>query len=432
MAAVKVTKRPGRKHYYARIDGRYVSTGHTDQRIAVQAATRMATVGVEAFRQGKRTLSENLSDLVENHLDHLINDEGRGGPEHIRKKRIHLMKPVEAGVFRKLKDIQKKPFMSWLDSLACGPKTRNEYQTSWNVFFDWLVYEDRIDQNPIKGRIRRARVRPEDRTPRRDLTLEDLRRLSSVAPKRELLYLTAATTGARFNELKQLHWSQVHEAGPDPFIALLARTTKNKKARDQFITRELAGLLAEARVKARGDRVFPKMPSHHTINKDLETAGIPKMTDDGVACFHSLRHAFTTIIARETQDPRIAQRLADHADISTTQKYMHTEATERADVMRRFPSLRATGRATGVVQSGLFVSDEGATSPSFSGIQVSEKETLSPDVSEPFVRCPSMEPGGIEPYQNRPWRTRQTVRAQKSAQMGRTHSGVNCRKRGPR
>lgn len=406
MASPLVTKRPGRKHYFARIDGRYVSTGQTEQRAAMDVARRMQTVGVNAYRQGKRSLSDGLPELIEEHLEFLESVEGRGA-EHLRKKRTQLTAPVAAGVFRKLKDVTKQSCEEWLDSLSCGPKTRNEYQTAWNVFLDWLVHKDRLDTNPIKDRIRRARVKPEHRQKRRGLTLDEVSALLSVAGRRELLYLTAIGTGARLGELRQLLWSDVHEAATDPHVVLRAETTKNRKGRTQSISAELAGSLAAARPSATSPRVFRRMPSHHTVEKDLKAAGIDKRTEEGVVSFHSLRHTFTTIVARQTKDPRLAQRLADHADITTTQRYLHTERDERAAVMREFPTLRATWRATHVVQTGLSTTKPDSTSLSLSGAQVPENGALSPHVSEHDVRCLQMEPGGIEPPSFR-WISAQT------------------------
>lgn len=143
--------------------------------------------------------------------------------------------------------------------------------------------------------------------------------------------------------------------------------------------------------------MFPTMPSHHTVQKDLDAAGIEKRTDEGVACFHSLRHTFTTIIARQTGDPRLAQRLADHADITTTQRYLHTERSEHAEVMKAFPVLRATRRATPMVQIGSDQSLNGSACSNESRAQASEGEELRPNEPEPVVRRLEMEPGGIEP-----------------------------------
>lgn len=209
--------------------------------------------------------------------------------------------------------------------------------------------------------------------------------------------MTAATTGARFNKLKQLLWADVHEADAEPHIVLRAATTKNRKGRTQHITAELASALARARPRAMTPRVFRRMPSHHTIDKDIRSAGIAKRTDDGIAYFHSLRHTFTTMIARQTGDARLAQRMANHADITTTQRYMHTERQEHAAVMQAFPPLRATRRASGVVQNGPNVPVTVSTSPLENIVQVSGSEGFGLFVSNHDVRCLEMEPGGIEP-----------------------------------
>ena len=396
MGRVTVTRRPGRSHYYTRIDGKYVSTGQVDQRAAIDAATRMRVVGIEAYRNGKRTLSTELPELIEEHLKFLAERDGRDR-EHIRKKQTQLTKPIQDGVFRKLRDVGKRSFEPWLNRLPCGPKTRNEYLTAWNVFLDWLVYEDRLDQNPLKGRIRRAKAPRHARRSRRALTLDETRRLSSVAGRHELLYLTAIGTGARRNELRQLLWSDVHETRPGAHIALRPETTKNGKGRILHLSPELAAEFKAARDLTKSERVFPQMPSHHTVDKHLALAGIAKHTEDGIACFHSLRHTFTTMIAKLTQDVRVASRMADHADITTTQLYLHTERGELAAVMAEFPELRATRRATVVVQAGHSPSIEERSSPSLTEAQMASVEALGPVVSEQVVRGLSMEPGGIEP-----------------------------------
>lgn len=393
---VTVTKRPGRKHYYAWIEGRYVSTGQTDQRVAMQVAARMEAVGVQAYRQGKRTLRNKLPELIEDHLTDLRERDGRDD-DHIRKKRMQLMRPVTDGVFRSLKDVKKRPFEQWLNTLECGPKTRSEYLTAWNVFLDWLVYEDRLDENSIKGRIRRPRITREARHTRRALTLDELGRLLEVSAPHDVLYLTAATTGARFKELKLLQWADVHEDDATPHIVLRPETTKNRKGRKPCISAELADALREARTRAKSPLVFRRMPSHHTVDKHIEAAGIAKRTEEGVACFHSLRHTFTTIIARQTGDARLAQRMADHADITTTQRYLHTEREEHAAVMRHFPTLRATGRATPVVQTGDIRSLEVPPCPDSESAVSPSVEGIWPDESEQVVRCLEVEPGGIEP-----------------------------------
>jgi integrase len=391
-----VTKRPGRKAYYAWLEGRYVSTGETDQREAVRIAGLMERIGVDAYRQGQRTLRDTLPELIEDHLASLRERDGRDR-EHIRKKRTQLIAPVDGGTFRTLADVKPRAFRRWLDGLTCGPKTKTEYLTAWNVFLDWLVYEERLDENPIKDRVRRPRVTKDDRQERRALTEDELRRLLEVSGPRSLLYEVAAVTGARRKELELLKWADVHEDGETPHLVLRAETTKNGKGRIQCLTPETAAALAERRERAKSERVFGTMPSHHTVRRDFDAAGIEHQTDGGTASFHSLRHTAATRATRATQDARIAQRLAGHAHITTTQRYLHADLEEQAAVMRMLPSLRATGRATGVVETGPKVSQREPSRRSGNGPQVPENGAFRPDVSQADVRSLEVEPGGIEP-----------------------------------
>jgi len=396
-----VFKRTGRKNYYATINGRVVSTGKSDQYSAQQVARQMKEVGFEAYMQGKRALGVYLYELIESHLVCLEETDGRG-KKHLQKKRMQLMLPVEEGVFSKLKDVSKRTFEPWWSSLDCGPKTRNEYMTAWNVFLDWLVYEDKLVENPIRGKIRRARVTEKDKIPRRALTVNELKALFSVAGRHELLYLVAFVTGSRLGELEQLLWSDVNEDEPEPYIQLRAETTKNGKSRVQYLTIEAAGMLKHARALGWSDRVFAQMPSRHTVNKHLKLAGIPKLTNEGRACFHSLRHSFTTTIARMTKDARLAQRMADHADITTTQGYLHTEQSEHAAVMREFPTVgrdteRAVKRAVVGGKWGQNESNDGPVKSIVDHRQMSGNEPFRLAEYGRVQSSPRMEPGGIEP-----------------------------------
>ena len=403
MTNPSVYNREGRRNLYTSIEGHVVSTGCIDQYSAVLVAKQMKEVGLAAYRQGNRTLGDYLYDLIESHLQYLKEVDGRKH-EHTRKKRTHLMMPVEAGIFHKLKDVRKQSFEAWWNTLTCGEKTRGEYMTSWNVFLDWLVYEGKLIENPIKGKIRRARIKRTDKIPRRAFTEDEVRNLLAVAGVHELRYLIAYVTGIRFGELKQLLWSDVFETATEPHIKLRSETTKNGKARKQYLTREAAAMLAETRAQANTNSVFPTLLSNYMINKHIKLAGIPKMTEEGRACFHSLRHTFTTNIARMTGDVRLAQSMADHADITTTQGYLHTEQREHIHAMSKYPSVRsqlvpgrAVKRAVVTDQSSLSVSKRVPTLSNENGTQMTTDESLSAVKSNPVQGWVETERGGFEP-----------------------------------
>lgn len=393
---ISIKKLSGRRNYSTFIDGRYVSTGESEQRAALKVAEHIHAVGAQAFRAGKRKLRDDLRSLIEEHLAQLRAMDNRDD-EHIRKKRYQLMRPVEGGSFCRLRDVNKSAMNTWLDALGCSAKTKNEYLTAWNVFLDWLVYEDHLTVNPIKGRVRRRRGKKTEQTRRRAFTLDELRRLIGVSSKRSLLYHAAAGTGARLGELGQLRWDDVDETAPQPSIRLRDSTTKNGRERRQYLPPDLAERFAGARHDARTQRVFPTLPSRHTIERDLRRAEIEKETPEGRVSFHCLRHTYTTLIAKLSRDVRLAQAAADHANIQTTQRYLHAQEDELSEVASRFPSLRATRRATPLVQTCPIEGQGEETGAAPTNAESVDAEAVRPTKGQRVQVGPEVEPGGIEP-----------------------------------
>lgn len=102
-----------------------------------------------------------------------------------------------------------------------------------------------------------------------------------------------------------------------------------------------------------------------------------------------------------TKDARLAQRMADHADITTTQGYLHTEQSEHAEVMRGFPTVgrdaeRAVKRAVVGGKWGQNESIEVLSKSNENGTQMTMNESLSAVKSYRVQGREIMEPGGIE------------------------------------
>jgi len=73
------------------------------------------------------------------------------------------------------------------------------------------------------------------------------------------------------------------------------------------------------------------------LRVDLEAAGVPFKTRDGVLDFHALRHSYITSLSQCGVSPKRAQELARHSDINLTMNfYTHLKLEEVAAV-------RATG-----------------------------------------------------------------------------------------
>ncbi len=87
------------------------------------------------------------------------------------------------------------------------------------------------------------------------------------------------------------------------------------------------------------------------LRTDLNSAGIPYVTDDGIADFHSLRHTFISNLVAGGVHPKLAQQLARHSTITLTMdRYSHVGLLDMNAALESLPtftsesqSLRATG-----------------------------------------------------------------------------------------
>lgn len=152
---------------------------------------------------------------------------------------------------------------------------------------------------------------------RRALTEDELSRLVAAAPVRRLLYLTAAYTGLRVNEIRQLMVPDAHLDDANPHFRVRSSTTKNKM---EAIVPIHPGLLNDLRELVIGkqpeEAIFdmPKRPNE-TINWDFKRAGIPKFDTLGRKVdFHALGYTFATKLARAGVSQRLAQELMRRSD----------------------------------------------------------------------------------------------------------------------
>ena len=167
-------------------------------------------------------------------------------------------------------------------------------------------------------------------------------RLLTVAKKRNaeayLMVLLGGDAGLRLGEIVALEWRDVDL--PSRRLAVqrsdwLGHVTvpKGGRSRQLPLTQRLTAALRAAR-HLRSDRVLC-LPDGSALTRDRvikavrgaqRVAGLP---EQGV---HILRHTFCSHLAMRGAPARAIQELAGHADLSTTQRYMHLSpaATENA------------------------------------------------------------------------------------------------------
>lgn len=228
--------------------------------------------------------------------------------------------------------IQAAGVTSWLAEMKRenGPKTRNLKRSYISRFCTFCRRRGWIDTNPVGGvsaaRVvrRRARIVPTE-----DQVAVLVRSVRGVKRKKDrwLVYLAAASTGARHRTLKMLEWSHVREDAEPPHLEIPGHLLKGREPAIVWLTRELATLLAVHRREAKGRRrVFEAVPKWDHMLGDLARAGIPQKDESGATLtFHSFRHFASNRMAWSggfTDQERASQNA--HASVGMT-KAVYTD-----------------------------------------------------------------------------------------------------------
>lgn len=400
---------------------RWVSLGTSDQRVA-DKRLREIVEREERERAGiapPRALVDAASRPVVEHLAEYIEELRSLGRsrDYVRKPEHRIGELIADCGWKFLREVTPESFEAWrrgaLNRLAA--KTLNEYLAAARSFLAWLHDRERIASNPL-SRVRRVGKAPSHE--RRAFALDELQRLLDASGPRRVVYLVAAKTGLRFNELRRLRWSDVHLDGCQGLdgraaILLRAESTKAKRPDVLPLSGDVVEELRSIRPQSPGvdARVFAKgMPSHHTWAEDLRRAGI-KASEviDGLevrVCFHSLRHTFATMLDGAGVTGRMKMALTRHTDPRLSEGvYTHVRSLSLAGAVDRLPVLRRGDDAqidahVWVTESrGASRGDTAADSDGASESAGNEGVFARNDADGHVVAeaVESMEPGGIEP-----------------------------------
>lgn len=196
------------------------------------------------------------------------------------------------------------------------------------TFFRWLVAEGELDECPMQ-RVRPPRV---DDAPQDPVALDtvkamvgtcDSRSFTDVRDRALLLFLL--DTGARANETLAVNWGDCDIAGG----AVMLRHTKNHRQRIVFLgVRARKALLGYVRQRQELEPASALWVGVHKrkrlsywglrqiLRRRAEYAGVETPSA------HDFRRAFCLVSLRNGMDVFSLQRLAGHADLSTTRRYV--------------------------------------------------------------------------------------------------------------
>ena len=234
--------------------------------------------------------------------------------------------------------------------------------------FRLLAKKAGIESDPWEG----VRLRPSDSHSRRELTMEELKRLLAAACKHgeewHKLILIGIYTGLRLGDCCNLDWSSVNLA--QGVIQLIpAKTKRHANGRPvtipihpalgqalldtqspipnpqspipspQFLTGPVMPMIAEMYGRARWQvshelsRIFKA--AHIVTSVRIE--GRRKMTPE--ATFHSLRHTFVSFAANAGVPLHIVQSIVGHESTAMTRHYYHENINALKSAVAAIPTL---------------------------------------------------------------------------------------------
>ena len=256
-------------------------------------------------------------------------DQGRGEAARARAARA-LAATLGTAKLSDLTPDRVQGALGLLREAGRSNQTAGHYRAALGAFARWARDNGRVRDDPTRG-VKGFNAAEDRRHERRCLSDGELARLVAAAergralfgmpgPLRAAAYRVAAGTGFRAEELRALTPESFDLGGPEPSVSLAAGAAKNRLAVRQPIPTALArGLTDWLAGKPPG---VPVLPLHHetakAIRADLEAAGVPYETEDGVADFHSLRAYYVSALVRSGASIKEVQTLARHAKPQTT------------------------------------------------------------------------------------------------------------------
>lgn len=372
-----VYRRPGQAKYTSwwldEHGRRRTRAAFTDKAMALDLARRNEAE-CRLVREGmipaaERTRREASRKPIERHIeDYRLDLLARGGTvKHANHIAGVLSRLLDDAEVHDLGSLTAERITAALGRLRQrrAARTVNHALGAAKAFAAWLHDSDKIAEYP-KGlrRIPLANEKADRRLVRRAISRADLARLLAATeagpdqhvrgsskskrdnipitgPARAALYRLAMGTGFRANELRGLTPESFQLDGDHPTVTIEADEAKNDKRAVQPITRELANALrpfVEGKPPGEPVLIVPEKTAK-MLRRDLEAAGIPYETKDGVLDFHALRSSYITHLIQAGVDPKTVQELARHSTITLTiDRYTRTDDERKRQALGEEPS----------------------------------------------------------------------------------------------
>jgi len=288
----------------------------------------------------RQALADHLNDYEMDLVRRARAGRGGRGARLLKSRILRLMN--ECG-WKLPGSVTADSFVAWRNRQSGAARTLNHYLQGMVSFLNWLERSGRIQANPLKF-VGKVDERGQKKRVRRAFTDDELRKLIEGSGPRGIIYFTAARSGLRQEELKQLKWCEIDLEAPIPHVTVRAETAKNKKEEAVCLVPEIVEALKAYRpaIPSPSNLVFPNgIPRASRLKVDAERNGIAYRDKQGrYADFHALRYTWATYLQRNGVAQRIAMKLMRHSDIWLTSK-VYTDETQLPvyDAIKDLPRL---------------------------------------------------------------------------------------------
>ena len=399
-----------------------------------ERAKRIARGDIDPFEDHReRPLAEHVEDFRS-----LLESKGNTAA-HVTLTVQRLLAVVDGCKFKKLSDLNAGRVSGWLADRRKPKKDKkgnviaglsvassNHYLVAVKSFGHWLVKDRRSPENPF-AHLSRLNAQVDVRHERRASSLIDLGLLVSAAETsqkkfrgldgstRSMLYRLAAMTGLRAKELSSLTAASFDLIANVPTVTVEAGYSKRRRRDVLPLHQDLAARLRQwltererqqddqrtvlsidRAADAKPERLFPgtwAKRAYKMLRNDLEAVGIPYVTDDGIADFHSLRHTFISNLAAGGVHPKLAQQLARHSTITLTMdRYTHVGLLDMNTALESLPKITSPDsqsmRATGTTDDA---ADFSCTKSCNASVQLNHFQPLSTNSPTQSATTPEMQ-----------------------------------------
>ena len=256
-----------------------------------------------------------------------------GGAKHAGMTHNRIARVLDKAQLKRISDLSASKALDGLAQLRAeglGQETINHHVRAIKGFARWLWKEGRARDHYL-AHLATSNPDVDRRRPRRALSNDEAARLIGAAEagrpakgmtglERARCYAVALGTGFRAEELRSLTPERFDLDSNPPTATVPAGYTKNGREAVQPLPPPLALRLRPwLAALPPGRPVFPLSDrAAEMMRVDLEAAGIPYETEEGVADFHSLRAVYVSNLVASGASVKVCQVLARHSALTLT------------------------------------------------------------------------------------------------------------------